>query len=214
MRSTAIDDLSTRARIRDAAVRRFALDGFDVPVRLLAADAGVSAALVIHHFGSKDALRADCDAYVLRALRELQARSVVGASPADVLAELAAVEEHAPLAGYVVQAVLGGGDLAVAFLDEMAADAEVALEQGVAAGTIRPSRDPGARARFLVAVGMGALLVHLRWHPVEDGDLGAALRRYADVAALPGLELYTEGLLADRGALDAYLAGRPPGGTL
>jgi AcrR family transcriptional regulator len=213
VRSIAADDLTTRARIRDAAVRRFAVEGFGVPLRVLAADAGVSAALVIHHFGSKDALRAECDAHGLRTLRELQARSVLGASPADMLAELAAVEEHAPLAGYVVQAVLAGGDLAVAFLDAMAADAEVYLEEAVAAGTIRPSRDPAARARFLVCVGMGALLVHLRWHPVENGDLGAALRRYADVAALPGLELYTEGLLADSGALDAYLATREPGAT-
>ena len=202
----SVDDLTTRARIREAAVRRFAVDGFGVPVRVLAADAGVSAALVIHHFGSKDALRQECDGYVLRTLRELEAKSVVGASPADMLAQLAAVEEHAPFAGYVVQALLAGGDLAVSFLDAMAADAEVYLEQAVAAGTIRPSRDPAARARFLTAVGMGALLVHLRWHPVPDGDLGAALRHYADVAALPGLELYTEGLLADRGALDAYLA--------
>lgn len=205
------EDLSTRARIREAAVRRFALDGFGVPVRALATDAGVSAALVIHHFGSKDGLRDECDAYVLRTLRELQQRSVVGAAPADMLAELAAVEEHAPLAGYVVQALLAGGDLAVAFLEAMAADAEVYLEEAVAAGTIRPSRDPAARARFLVSVGLGALLVHLRWHPVKDGDLGAALRHYADVAALPGLELYTEGLLADSGALDAFLASRSPG---
>jgi hypothetical protein len=95
----------------------------------------------------------------------------------------------------------------------MTADAEVYLEQAVAAGTVRPSRDPAARARWLVSVGMGALLVHLRWHPVQDGDLGAALRRYADLATLPALELYTEGLLADRGTLDAYLASRPPEGT-
>jgi AcrR family transcriptional regulator len=202
----SVDDLTTRARIRDAAVRRFAVDGFGVPVRVLAADAGVSAALVIHHFGSKDALRRECDDHVLRTLRELEEKSVVGASPADMLAQLTAVEEHAPFAGYVVQALLAGGDLAVAFLDAMAADAEVYLEQAVAAGTIKPSRDPAARARFLTAVGMGALLVHLRWHPVRDGDLGAALRHYAELAALPGLELYTEGLLADSGALDAYLA--------
>ena len=205
------EDLSTRARIREAAVRRFALDGFGVSVRALAADAGVSAALVIHHVGSKDALRDECDAHVLRTLRDLQQRSVVGAAPAALLAELAAVEEHAPLAGYVVQALLAGGDLAIAFLDAMAADAEVYLEEAVAAGTIRPSRDPAARARFLVSVGLGALLVHLRWHPVRDRDLGAALRHYADVPALPGLELNTEGLLADRGALDAYLADRNPG---
>jgi TetR/AcrR family transcriptional regulator, regulator of cefoperazone and chloramphenicol sensitivity len=95
----------------------------------------------------------------------------------------------------------------------MIADAENYLEEAVAAGTIRPSRDPAARARFLVSVGVGALLVHLRRFPVQDGDLGAALRHYADLAALPALELYTEGLLADHGVLDAYLSARAERGT-
>jgi TetR/AcrR family transcriptional regulator, regulator of cefoperazone and chloramphenicol sensitivity len=205
----AEEDLSTRARIRDAAVRRFAVEGFGVSVRALAAAAGVSPALVIHHFGSKDALRAECDRYVLAALREAEADSVLGGPPADVLAQLATVEQYAPVAGYVVAALLAGGELATTFLDSVVADTERYLAQAVAAGTVRPSRDPAARARWLVSVGIGALLVHLRRHPVVEGDLGAALRAYADAATLPALELYTEGLLADRGVLDAYLATRP-----
>src|SRR3712207_8086528 len=53
-RSSADDDLTGRARIRDAAIRRFAVDGFGTSVRAIAADAGVSPGLVIHHFGSKE----------------------------------------------------------------------------------------------------------------------------------------------------------------
>ena len=64
------EDLTARARIRDAAVARFGRDGFRAPVRAIAEDAGVSAALVIHHFGSKDALRAECDEHVLRVIRD------------------------------------------------------------------------------------------------------------------------------------------------
>jgi TetR/AcrR family transcriptional regulator, regulator of cefoperazone and chloramphenicol sensitivity len=207
VRSVAAEDLSGRARIRDAAVRLFAREGFGVPVRAVAADAGVSPALVIHHFGSKDALREECDAHVLRTVRELGTRSLLG-GPAEMLAELAAVDDYAPLAGYLVQALLAGGPLATALLDAMAADAEVYLDQAVAAGRLRSSHDPAARARFLVAIEVGALLVHLRWHPVEGGDLGAALRAYAETATLPALELYTEGLLADSAVLDAYLATR------
>jgi AcrR family transcriptional regulator len=213
VRSVPSEDLSGRARIRDAAVRLFAREGFGVPVRAVAAEAGVSPALVIHHFGSKDALREECDRAVLRDLREAETRAVVGASPADLLAELASVEEYGPMSAYIVQALLAGGELATTFLDSMVADAETYLAEAVAAGTIKPSRDPAARARFLVSVGVGALLVHLRRYPVRDGDLGAALRHYADLAALPALELYTEGLLTDRGVLDAYLAARTERGT-
>jgi AcrR family transcriptional regulator len=203
-----IEDLTTRARIRDAAVRRFGLDGFGVPVREIAQEAGVSPALVIHHFGSKDALRAACDEHVLRVLREVETESMVKAPPGELLAQLATVEGYAPMAGYIVQALLSGGDLAAAFLDSMVRDAEVYLEEAVAAGRVHPSRDPAARASYLVHLGVGALLVYLRRHPPTDRDLGAALRAYAEAVALPALELYTEGLFTDDGLLDTYLTSR------
>ena len=41
----------SRARIRDAAVLRYGRDGFRVGLRVVAQDAGVSAALILHHFG-------------------------------------------------------------------------------------------------------------------------------------------------------------------
>jgi AcrR family transcriptional regulator len=201
------DDLTARARIRDAAVRLFGREGFAVPVRAVAAEAGVSPGLVIHHFGSKEALRAACDEHVLLEIRRAETGTVVRPQPGEFLAQLAAVEEYAPIAGYLVQALLAGGDLAAAFLDSLVRDAEAYLEEGVAAGSVRPSRDPAARARFLVQLGLGALLVHLRRRPPGE-DLGAVLRSYAEESTLPALELYTEGLLTDRGLLDAYLADR------
>ncbi|MGY1622098.1 TetR family transcriptional regulator [Geodermatophilus sp. SYSU D00965] len=208
MRSVERDtDLTARARIRDAAVRLFGREGFGVPVRAVAAEAGVSPGLVIHHFGSKDALRAACDEHVLAEIRRAKTEAVLQPQPGEFLAALAAIEEYAPVAGYLVHALHSGGDLAAAFLAALVRDTEGFLEEGVAAGTVRPSRDPAARARFLVHVGLGALLVHLRSRPAEE-DLGASLRSYAEQFTLPALELYTEGLLADRGLLDDYLADR------
>ena len=216
MSSAAADaDRTARARVRDAAIERFGRDGFGASVRAVAADAGVSPGLVIHHFGSKQALRAECDAHVLRLIREAKAEVMGADGPGAALAQLAAVEEYAPLAAYAVQALLAGGELAVAFLDQMVADAETYLAAGVAAGTIRPSRDPAARARYLVLANVGALLVHLRLHPPAGDDLGTAVRAVSDLTALPALELYTEGLLADRSMLDAYLmyVPDPPAGA-
>ena len=209
MRSVSAGDLSPRARIRDAAIRRFAVDGFGVPVRTIARDAGVSPALVIHHFGTKDALRAACDEHVLRQIGDAESESVVRGSPGDMLAQLAAVEQYAPATGYVVQALLAGGDLSRAFLERLVHDTQQYLQDAVDAGRVRPSRDPAARARYLVYLGIGALLVHLRLHPPADGDLGPALRSYADAVSLPALELYTDGLLTDRTMLDAYLDSAP-----
>lgn len=65
-----VEDLNTRARIRDAAMMEFGTKGFKAAtMRSIAASAGVSVGLVQHHFGTKDGLRAACDERVLEMLR-------------------------------------------------------------------------------------------------------------------------------------------------
>ncbi len=204
------DDLTTRARIRDAAVLKFGRDGFGASVRAVAADAGVSPALVIHHFGSKDALRVACDDYVLRVLREAKRQSIVVAGAGDVVAQLAAIDDYAPVAAYLVQAQLAGGELARTLLTQAIADAETYLAEGVETGRLRPSRNPAARARFLAYAGMGAFLLYVRQHAPPDGDIREVLAAYAAEMSLPALELYTEGLLTDSTMLDAVLASMRP----
>ncbi|MGY1601742.1 TetR family transcriptional regulator [Geodermatophilus sp. SYSU D00815] len=204
MRSVA-DDLTGRARIRDAAIRRFGAEGFGASVRAIAADAGVSPGLVIHHFGSKENLRAACDEHVLQVIRETETDAFTSGSPAEWLGYFAAVEEYAPMVGYLVQALLAGGDLAATLLRRMTEDAEQYLGEAVAAGRMRPSRDPAARAAFLVDVGLGAVLVFALRHPPVDGDYRATLQAYATTHSLPALELFTEGLLTDPSLLDAYV---------
>lgn len=202
-------DFTGRARIRDAALRRFGIDGFSTPLRAIAADAGVSPGLVIHHFGSKDGLRSVCDEHVLRMIRESERQSVLGGGPVDFISQMAALDSFAPLVGYLLQALLAGGELAVTLLTRLTEDAERYLADGVVSGTLRPSRDPKARAAFLVDVGMGGMLAFLRRRPAPaDGDYRALLRECAEAMSLPALEIYTEGLLTDSSALDAYLKYR------
>ncbi|HEY4460099.1 MAG TPA: TetR family transcriptional regulator [Pseudonocardiaceae bacterium] len=62
----AFEDLTARARIRDAALHLFAERGTKAAtIRDIAARAGVSLGLVRHHFGAKEELRAACDEYAL-----------------------------------------------------------------------------------------------------------------------------------------------------
>jgi AcrR family transcriptional regulator len=201
------DDRTARARIRDAAVQTFGTAGFDASVRAVAAAAGVSPGLVIHHFGSKDGLRAACDEHVLRVIREAET-DAFSSGPGAMLAQLAELDQYAPLVGYLVQALLAGGDLAATLLSRMTTDAESYLAQAVAAGRIRPSRDPAARAAYLVDVGVGAVLAFVRRHPTAGGNPRALLRGYAEANSLPALELYTEGLLTDAALLDEYVRYR------
>ena len=75
------DDRSTAARIRDAAIGLFAERGVAATtVREIAEAAAVSPGLVIHHFGSKDALRAACDEHIAASLREQKAKGMQAAS--------------------------------------------------------------------------------------------------------------------------------------
>ncbi len=203
MSSTPID-LTARARVRDAAVARFGRDGFGASLRTIAADAGVSAALLIHHFGSKDGLRAACDEHVLRVIRENKAEAV-GGSPGAMLAALAQVEQFAPHVAYVVRSLGDGGDLATSFLEHMVEDSHTYLVAAVEAGSVRPSRDERARARFLTMANVGLLLLHLRLDTQHRHDVASALTHLSDEITLPALELYTEGLFVDRTLLDAYL---------
>lgn len=65
-----IEDLSTRARIRDAAMAEFGEKGFKgATMKSIAATAGVSVGLVQHHFGTKNGLRTACDERVLDLIR-------------------------------------------------------------------------------------------------------------------------------------------------
>jgi len=59
---TRPDDLTARARLRDAALALFAAHGVTgTSVRDIAKAAGVSPGLVTHHFGSKEGLRQEVD---------------------------------------------------------------------------------------------------------------------------------------------------------
>lgn len=215
-RPSAEADLTARARIRDAAVQHFGTHGFSAGVRAIAARAGVSPALVLHHFGSKDGLREECDRYVLETIRAQKSAVAGPAGPQHLLLSLASVDALAPLVGYVLRSLQAGGELARSFVDHVAEDAEEYLSEGVAAGTILPSADEAARARYLAVQSLGALLLDLSLHPPTDPeDVVSMVHGYLARMAAPSLELFSQGLLVDRSMLDAYLmhVTDPPEGT-
>lgn len=204
------DDLTAVARIRDAAIELFGRDGFRVSVRAIAAAAGVSPGLVIHHFGSKDNLHRACDEYIAETIRAAKSESIQTSDPATWLAQMAEIEQYAPMMAYLVRSLQSGGDLAKALWHNMIDNTEQYIEEGVRAGTIKPSVDAKARARFLGMAGGGAFLLYLQLHP-DPSDLRAVLRDYSEEMVLPALELYTHGLMTDSTMYDAFLARRREG---
>src|SRR3546814_11080233 len=86
-----------------------------------------------------------------------------------------------------------GSELAKDFFRRMIDNVEQYMADGVRSGTIKPSRDPRARARFLGIVGGGGFLLYLQLHE-NPTDLRAVLPDYGEAMVLPALELYTQEL--------------------
>lgn len=203
-------DLTAAARIRDAAIEQFGEHGFGVGLRAIAEGAGVSAALVIHHFGSKEGLRKACEDYIAETIRGNKSEALQSNDPATWFAQMAEIEEYAPLMAYLVRSMQTGGDLANMLWRRMIDNAEEYMAEGVRAGTIKPSRDPKGRARYLAITGGGGFLLYIQMHETPT-DLRAVLRDYSRDMILPALEVYTEGLLTDRTMYDAFLAAEDQG---
>ncbi|MEU1546610.1 TetR family transcriptional regulator [Nocardia sp. NPDC005745] len=201
------EDLTTAARIRDTAIEVFGEHGFQVGVRKIAAAAGVSPGLVNHHFGSKDGLRAACDDRVLQLIRDEKVKAITASSmKAGMLDALAEVESYAPLVAYMVRSLQAGGPMAESLFEHMAADAEGYLEKAVEAGRVKPSRDPAARARYLMMLNVGATMLYMqmRQHRDEKIDYRKAIRELTEELTPPALEFYTQGLITDPTILDTF----------
>lgn len=211
------DDLTAAARIRDTAVRLFGARGFErTSVREIAAEAGVSPALVIHHFGSKEALREACDRWMLQQVlakrEETRDTTQAGARIAEWLAQ---PEQFRPLIDYLTVMLTDDGPHGRTLFDALVAETRTMLDAGVADGTMNPSDDPEARALLVTLHGLSTLVLRGHLERALGGDIlsSSVLARLT----IPSLEVYTNGLYATSDMLDAardaIAAASTPEGT-
>jgi AcrR family transcriptional regulator len=204
-----LDDLTARARIRDAAIACFAETGFDATVRQIAARAGVSPGLITHHFGSKEALRSQCDDEVLRRILALKVETTK-LSPSQSIGRIAQLDEYGSVLVYTLRSVREGGEVGRAFLKSMIDDAREYVGAAVEAGMVRPSADPEARLELLVTQSIGGMLLQQTLRGETDfGDGAALIRSLTESTSFALLELYTQGLLTDSTLLDEYVKQAP-----
>ncbi|PWI20394.1 TetR family transcriptional regulator [Streptomyces sp. Act143] len=180
MRS-APDDRTARAMIRDEALRLFAASGPEsVTVRQIAEAAGVSAGLVAHHFGSKDGLREEVDAYVLAVfdamLGELTgeggARLLDPETGTGSLSEAFArhLPADSPLPSYLRRLLLSDTDAGRLLFQRLFEISRAALEGLAAAGLAAPGREPAVRAAFLLTNDLAVFLLRDRLAEVLGAD--------------------------------------------
>lgn len=153
----AFEDLTARARIRDAAIRLFAERGIEgTTVRDIAEQAGVSPGLLRHHFGSKEALREACDGYALDRLVKIKEEFLLE----DKVANPGFLPSVHPtivlLYKYLTRALLDGSPSAAALFDDMVA----LTEQWVSKHAPDITEDYRAYAAVLVGMQSGILAMH------------------------------------------------------
>lgn len=195
--------MTTRARIRDAALAAFAADGpGKATVRAIAERVGVSPALVLHHFGSKEGLREACDGYVLEMLTGEIERAAADSTPTTVIALIDRQPEFVIVAVYCRRTLTESRPFARKLFAVLLRDTERYFEAMVAAGTARPTGDPAGRALTMMALGLGNQLLAPLLRP--DAPLPDALLAMSERLTLPSLELLTDGLYTSPELLDRY----------
>lgn len=152
----AFEDLTARARIREAALKHFAEEGYErATIRAIAQTAGVSPGLLRHHYGSKEALRQACDEYVFETLHRLNAELMEDLGRAAALRRASERFDR-----YVARSLADGSATAGAIFDEMVTSTGQWLARADEARSDPPVVDRRIRAALVTAMAAGISLLH------------------------------------------------------
>ena len=152
----AFEDLTARARIREAALKHFAEEGYErATIRAIARSAGVSPGLLRHHYGSKEELRTACDDYVFESLHRLNERLLE-----DPGAGAGARPISKRFGRYVARSLVDGSASAGPIFDEMVSMTEQWLTRADASRSDPPTVDRRMRAAVVTAMATGIPLLH------------------------------------------------------
>jgi TetR/AcrR family transcriptional regulator, regulator of cefoperazone and chloramphenicol sensitivity len=159
-RVPAFEDLTARARIRQAALAQFTVHGYEkATVRNIAAAAGVSLGLVRHHFGSKEALRDAVDAHVVAEIRRINDEILAGSQKGDLREASLSRQAIQPFQGYLVRALMDGSPTMATLFDQMVSMSEEWLEVADSHRSDPPSVDRRTRAAVITAMALGVPLL-------------------------------------------------------
>lgn len=199
--AVGVADLAPSARIREAALRLYAVHGVPgTSIRMVAEAAEVSAGAVMHHFKSKEELAGAVQHAVVERIG-----NVVGAvghdGPPHVVARERRrafdqlISENPAIAGYLRHALLEGGPPGLALWSEAFELVRREMQAMVDAGVARPMPDPEAglilyRALNLAHIVFAPLLEELTGVSLTDPE---SLERFREAS----VDLFTRPLFLD-----------------
>lgn len=214
-----MEDRTARAIIRDEALRLFAASGPDVvTLRQIAAAAGVSPALVVHHFGTKEGLRQVVDEYVLDRF-DAMLSGLAGPDAPDLYdpAQMGSLTElmlthlppGSPVPAYLRRLLLSDADAGRTLFRRLFQASQGLLAALARQGMAAPGADPPVRAALLMANDLAVLLLRDQLTEVLGVDPLSAegIERWAGEV----LAIYGGGLRSAAGsAADQPPTDQPP----
>jgi AcrR family transcriptional regulator len=204
--AVAFGDLTARARIREAALRHFAEEGYErATIRGIARTAGVSPGLLRHHFGSKEELRTACDEYVSGVLRRVNAQLL-----SDPAGAAGARMASKPFDGYIARALAEGSATARPIFEEMVTLTEQWLARADQTRPDPPAVDRRIRAALITAMAAGIPLLHEHVSQALGADMFAP--EGDRLLALGMLDIYSHALISPETAAAAAAGLDPPPG--
>ena len=164
------EDLTAKARIRNAAMDLYAEYGEDhTSMRGIAAAAGVTVGLVVHHFGTKDRLRDAVDRLVVDYFAQAIAQAPITGTPAEIgaardaaVAEMLAV--NPAVVNYLRRAVLNPNTSGGPLLERLTDLARREVTQLRAAGVASTTRPESSQVIGVMVRQLG----HLFLQPMID----------------------------------------------
>ena len=185
--------LDTRAQLIEVATSAFARDGIaSTSLRAIAKEAGVSPALVVHHFGSREKLIEDC---IIKALGlwVSEKQEFVDVSLSTALSKWqGAIAEHGVKLQFFRQVLVAGGEPANILFSRMVKESEMMIQAQIDKGQMRKAENIPDLALLMTLHGLAPLIMqdqvnnHLGGNFLEP-ELGSRL-------AGANLEIYRRGI--------------------
>lgn len=158
-------DLTASARIREAALELFARDGVaGTSMRSIAARAGVSPSLVVHHFGTKAKLRDAVDDAVLTAFANALSSVELSGSPEavsgrlnDAVAGIIGGDRH--VRDYLARSLFEGTESSQRLFDALTDVVTIGLDHLDKEGLVRHGTDPTWRAYAVLFIILGPVML-------------------------------------------------------
>jgi AcrR family transcriptional regulator len=185
------DDLTAKARIRNAAMDLYAEFGEDrTSMRNIASKAGVTVGLVVHHFKTKDGIRSAVEQLVVDYFAQTIAQTPVDGTPREIAARRDAavremLESHPAVVNYLRRALLDPAGSAGHLLQRLTELTRTELVKARAAGIASRHRNESTQIIDIMVRQLGRLFLQ----PMIDTVWSQVLGRDESADDKPALEV-------------------------